>query len=46
MKIAVLLGDIDNVLLTHLHEDHLNGLIDEDGAAIFLRAEIVQNFVA
>jgi glyoxylase-like metal-dependent hydrolase (beta-lactamase superfamily II) len=35
--------DIDAVLITHLHEDHMNGLIDGQGAAIFPRAEIVIN---
>ena len=36
-------ANIDAVLITHLHEDHMNGLIDDDGAAIFPRAEIVLN---
>ncbi len=33
-------GDIDAVLLTHLHIDHVGGLTDAAGAASFERAEI------
>ena len=29
--------DIDTVLMTHLHPDHVNGLIDEHGQAAFRR---------
>lgn len=36
-------GDIDTVLITHLHPDHMNGLIDDAGAAVFPHAEIVIN---
>jgi glyoxylase-like metal-dependent hydrolase (beta-lactamase superfamily II) len=32
---------IDHVLLTHIHPDHSNGLIDADGKAVFANAEIV-----
>jgi glyoxylase-like metal-dependent hydrolase (beta-lactamase superfamily II) len=32
---------IDVILLTHLHPDHSNGLVDDDGRAIFPNAEIV-----
>src|SRR5262249_38662217 len=32
---------IDVILLTHLHPDHSNGLVDDDGRAIFSNAEIV-----
>ena len=35
--------DIDTVLMTHLHPDHVNGLIDEHGQAVFPKAEIVVN---
>lgn len=33
--------DIDTVLITHLHPDHANGLIDAAGAAVYPRAELV-----
>jgi len=33
--------DFDTVLLTHIHPDHSNGLIGEDGEPLFPRAEIV-----
>jgi len=36
-------ADIDVVLMTHLHPDHMNGLIDARGAAVFPRAELVIN---
>lgn len=32
---------IDAVLLTHLHSDHMHGLVDSDGAATFPNAELV-----
>lgn len=32
---------VDVILLTHLHPDHSNGLVDDDGRAIFPNAEIV-----
>jgi glyoxylase-like metal-dependent hydrolase (beta-lactamase superfamily II) len=35
--------DIDTVLMTHLHPDHVNGLIDEHGHAVFPKAELVVN---
>lgn len=35
--------DIDTILITHLHPDHMNGLIDGAGAAVFPHAEIVIN---
>lgn len=34
-------GDIDTIVLTHLHPDHALGLIDAKGAAVFPNAEIV-----
>lgn len=34
-------ADIDMVLLTHAHSDHIGGLIDETGAPVFPSAEIV-----
>ena len=34
-------ADFDIVLLTHIHPDHSNGLLDDAGAAVFPRAEIV-----
>jgi len=33
--------DIDTVLMTHLHPDHVNGLVDEHGEARFPKAELV-----
>jgi glyoxylase-like metal-dependent hydrolase (beta-lactamase superfamily II) len=36
-------GDIDTILVTHLHPDHINGLVDEQGAAIFPNAELIVN---
>jgi glyoxylase-like metal-dependent hydrolase (beta-lactamase superfamily II) len=35
--------DIDTVLMTHLHPDHVNGLVDEHGQAAFPKAELVVN---
>ena len=35
--------DIDTVLMTHLHPDHVNGLVDEHGQAVFPKAEVVVN---
>ena len=37
--------DVDTVLMTHLHPDHVNGLIDEHGQAVFPKAELVLNEV-
>ena len=34
-------ADITHILLTHLHPDHANGLIDASGAAVFANAEIL-----
>ena len=34
---------IDTVLMTHLHPDHVNGLIDAHGEAVFPKAELVVN---
>lgn len=34
-------GDVDMVLMTHLHRDHAAGLVDERGQAVFPRAELV-----
>lgn len=33
-------GDIDEVLITHFHPDHISGLKDKDGRKIFPNAEI------
>jgi glyoxylase-like metal-dependent hydrolase (beta-lactamase superfamily II) len=35
--------DIDTVLMTHLHPDHVNGLLDAHGRAVFPKAELVMN---
>ena len=34
-------GDVDAVVLTHLHIDHWGGLTDANGVAVFPRAELV-----
>src|SRR5262245_27161267 len=33
--------DIDFVLLTHIHPDHSNGLVDDEGRANFANAEVI-----
>ena len=39
--IGVAPGDVDAVLATHLHPDHVGGLVDADGRAVFPNAELV-----
>ena len=34
-------GDVDTVLCTHLHPDHVGGLVNGDGKAVFANAELV-----
>ena len=34
-------SDVDTVLCTHLHPDHIGGLVDSAGAALFPKAELV-----
>ncbi|MEZ5751874.1 MAG: MBL fold metallo-hydrolase [Paracoccaceae bacterium] len=34
-------ADVDVVFATHLHPDHIAGMITPDGAAVFPRAELV-----
>lgn len=34
-------GDIDTVLLTHMHPDHVGWLIDDDGAALFPNCRVL-----
>ena len=34
-------ADIDTVILTHVHPDHSNGLVDDDGGLWFPNAELV-----
>jgi glyoxylase-like metal-dependent hydrolase (beta-lactamase superfamily II) len=38
-------ADIDTVLVTHAHVDHVSGLVDPDGKPWFPRAEIVINAI-
>jgi metal-dependent hydrolase (beta-lactamase superfamily II) len=35
--------DIDTMLMTHLHPDHVNGLIDDYGQAVCPKVELVVN---
>jgi glyoxylase-like metal-dependent hydrolase (beta-lactamase superfamily II) len=35
--------DIDTILVTHLHPDHVGGLVDASGQAVFPRAELVMH---
>jgi len=39
--LGVQAGDIDTVLATHLHPDHIGGLVDANGSALFPNAELV-----
>jgi glyoxylase-like metal-dependent hydrolase (beta-lactamase superfamily II) len=39
-KLGLAAADIDLVLLTHLHRDHVGGLLDEDGQPVFRNAEV------
>lgn len=34
-------GDVDHIVLTHIHSDHSNGLLDARGEAAFPNAELV-----
>jgi glyoxylase-like metal-dependent hydrolase (beta-lactamase superfamily II) len=34
-------GEVDAVLLTHLHPDHMHGLVDDEGSAIYPNAEVI-----
>jgi glyoxylase-like metal-dependent hydrolase (beta-lactamase superfamily II) len=41
--IGVKPADIDTILVTQLHPDHVGGLVDSSGAAVFPRAELVMH---
>jgi glyoxylase-like metal-dependent hydrolase (beta-lactamase superfamily II) len=41
LALGVQPGDIDTVLATHLHPDHIGGLVDSNGTALFPNAELV-----
>ena len=34
-------GDVTHIVLTHIHPDHANGLVDDAGAAVYPHAEIL-----
>jgi len=40
--IGVMPGDVDRIILTHLHEDHAGGLI-ADGVPVFPKAELIMH---
>jgi glyoxylase-like metal-dependent hydrolase (beta-lactamase superfamily II) len=40
-EIGIGVGDVDTVVLTHLHEDHCGGVVDGDGRPVFLDARHV-----
>ncbi|WP_341990834.1 MBL fold metallo-hydrolase [Azorhizobium sp. AG788] len=39
--IGIEAGDIDTVVISHFHGDHINGLLGPDGAAAFPNAEVL-----
>ncbi len=39
--IGIAPGDVDAVLATHLHPDHVGGLVDAEGRAVFPNAELI-----
>ncbi len=42
-SLGVAAGDVDTILLTHMHPDHSNGLADADGTRLFPEARLVVN---
>lgn len=40
-QLGILPGDIDAVLMTHMHQDHAGGLVTPEGEAIYPNAELV-----
>lgn len=39
-KLGVSPSDIDGIILTHIHPDHVMGLVDAEGAAVYVNASV------
>jgi glyoxylase-like metal-dependent hydrolase (beta-lactamase superfamily II) len=40
-EVGIVVGDVDTVVLTHLHEDHCGGVVDGSGSPVFPEARHV-----